>query len=1009
MRIRHYNHGADPYECSSERYELPLPTVTDNCSSVNLLINVFNAQTGVEQTVEKVENKYYVENLPLKLYKVVITVVDECENVSKCNYYFKAIDDKNPYMACDQHTKVSIGTNEIARLNATSVDDGSFDNCGIATMEIRRMTAGCDSVPPQLWLYVDFCCDEATKTLMVEMKATDINGNSNSCMVEVEVEDKLPPQISCPPNILISCDYFYDPDNLNKYFGKVVTDEVEIEDIIINDYYNEGYVGQDGYSYDNCNVTVTSTSTFNLNNCNVGTITRKFTTTDNGGRTAFCTQTITIQNPTPFNEYGTDIIWPADTTFYGCSNLQADTSLTGAPIVNDNMCSMVAMTYEDQLFPVQSGACEKIIRTWTVRDWCQTNDNYWTYEQYIMLINTTAPTFTSNCDDRDVCVYGECEGLVELSASAVDDCTDQEDLDWVWKLDVDRNGTYDLFGQGNNFSKTMTEGTYTISWIVEDKCGNKNVCTYDFTVKDCKKPTPLCITDLTTVVMNQAGMVSITADAFDHGSYDNCTPSNYGTCGCLSDLKYSFSQDVNDTVITYTCDSIDNGVSQTFYLNMWVTDLAGNQDYCSVQLQVQDNNDVCPDNGNLSAGGLITRWSDNETVEGFPMLMQSNNSEFYQAFNSLNNGSYKFSNVPAGYNYSIEGQDNVATCASGVTTADIVKVQKHILGISKFNSPYQYIAADVNKSQSVSASDIADIRKLILGINTQFPKNKCWELSDASITLNVNDPFSYSNTLDYTNLNSTVTNANFKVIKIGDINDNHDLNTSGLEFRDAKNAIITLNNTLMTENEEIEIPVYINDIEGFEGIQFTIKFNNQNLVFKGYSESRIDPVENNFGFTKLDDGYITFSWNSMKTISLNNETPLFYLKFKTLTNSYLGDNITINSDITPALAVINNDESPVGFRVSETENIVDKMVVYQNNPNPFTDETTISFTIPTEENVNIKITDITGKVLFEKTNKYQSGFNQFRISSSELSAKGVLFYTLKANDELITKKMVVIE
>ncbi|HRG32867.1 MAG: redoxin domain-containing protein [Saprospiraceae bacterium] len=54
-----------------------------------------------------------------------------------------------------------------------------------------------------------------------------------------------------------------------------------------------------------------------------------------------------------------------------------------------------------------------------------------------------------------------------------------------------------------------------------------------------------------------------------------------------------------------------------------------------------------------------------------------------------------------------------------VTTADIVLIQKHILGIAQLNN-LQLLVADVNKTYSVTASDMAEIRKLILGINSRF-------------------------------------------------------------------------------------------------------------------------------------------------------------------------------------------------------------------------------------------------------------------------------------------------
>ena len=61
-----------------------------------------------------------------------------------------------------------------------------------------------------------------------------------------------------------------------------------------------------------------------------------------------------------------------------------------------------------------------------------------------------------------------------------------------------------------------------------------------------------------------------------------------------------------------------------------------------------------------------------------------------------------------------------------MTTADIVKIQKHILGQEDLNSPYKLIAADVNRSQSITAADISEIRKLILGTTERFKSVPSW-------------------------------------------------------------------------------------------------------------------------------------------------------------------------------------------------------------------------------------------------------------------------------------------
>lgn len=63
---------------------------------------------------------------------------------------------------------------------------------------------------------------------------------------------------------------------------------------------------------------------------------------------------------------------------------------------------------------------------------------------------------------------------------------------------------------------------------------------------------------------------------------------------------------------------------------------------------------------------------------------------------------------------------------NGVSGADVVALQKHLLGIEPFHSPYQYLAADVNLSGTVTTFDLVLIRRLILGAIPEFPGGRSW-------------------------------------------------------------------------------------------------------------------------------------------------------------------------------------------------------------------------------------------------------------------------------------------
>ena len=91
----------------------------------------------------------------------------------------------------------------------------------------------------------------------------------------------------------------------------------------------------------------------------------------------------------------------------------------------------------------------------------------------------------------------------------------------------------------------------------------------------------------------------------------------------------------------------------------------------------------------------------------------------------LANGSYncEFQLPQNTSNYSVymRCDEKVSIPTQGISTADIVQIQRNILGLNQFTN-MQKAVADVNNSGTVSASDIVELRKLILGIIPDFAK-----------------------------------------------------------------------------------------------------------------------------------------------------------------------------------------------------------------------------------------------------------------------------------------------
>lgn len=80
---------------------------------------------------------------------------------------------------------------------------------------------------------------------------------------------------------------------------------------------------------------------------------------------------------------------------------------------------------------------------------------------------------------------------------------------------------------------------------------------------------------------------------------------------------------------------------------------------------------------------------------------------------------------------------------TGISVEDIILIKRYLLGIDTFLSPTQYIAADVNKSSTVSVADIAQIRKRILGKIPQFPNKGSWEVGIQDVLVGGTSPFDF--------------------------------------------------------------------------------------------------------------------------------------------------------------------------------------------------------------------------------------------------------------------------
>ncbi len=837
--------NADAYECRRSSAPIPALTSVVDCSDFQIQYTLFNEGN---QVVNFIHSSGTFQNIPVGTFRLRYTVTDECSNASICDMTVIVEDKTTPFPACKAFVKVSLGVSGTGRVFASSYDNNSLDNCGIDKVEARKMSNACGPINAEFTNHLDFCCTEMGQSVMVEVRITDIYGNANTCMVETQVEDKLPPQIVCLPDISIHCTDYYDINDLSA-FGRVVTKEADRRSIVINNKFHNGPIGIDGLATDNCSVTVTERVEEHID-CHVGHIKRIFIATDPAGHKDSCTQTIFVVNDNPFTAQ--DIVWPSHYTGGGCRVDQLPPLITGSPTYRRQDCANLASTFTDQLFFSQDSACLKIIREWYVVDWCQFNDNTLTgrwgpYFQTIKAHNHTAPTFDTPCRDTVFCSYdADCQkGRIQLLATGSDDCSRTSDLVWMYSVDIKKNGTIDLLGQTHEFSGDLPLGTHSILWRVSDPCGNFSECRYDITVVDCKKPTPYCISSLTMSIDAVTEDAEIWAIDFDNGSTDNCADvsnlvftfneahpvqdsinkSHYFKVKGISATKqeYDLGQaqrwipTKRSSALRFTCKDIPDGVEEKITVRMSVIEPNGLMDFCDVELILQDNNSVCPDlKSSLRISGEIST-TNGQIPQDVELTARTGEMEYLAQLDERS-GTYVFEDLPLESEYLVEAY-NDADVIQGVTTLDILTIQRHLLDITPFHSPYQFIAADANNSGSITAADLVSIRRLILGMIDTYPNNTpSWKFIPAENGFNhENNPFSYT-TVHQTNvLSDDLPHLNFVGVKIGDTN---------FSFRNLLDEDIDVRSKSRTE------PHFLYSID--------IKDNRQQLVIRAGKDMWVD-------------------------------------------------------------------------------------------------------------------------------------------------------------------------
>jgi len=790
------------------------------------------------------------------------------------------------------------------------------------------------------------------------------------------------------------------------------------------------------------------------------------------------------------------IIFPADVSGLPCGESYRPEDIHSLPtwvngtdtillrLVDDgaeDFCRLSTTFSDQESDEICSFGSRKILRSWTVIDWC--TDQVISHLQHLYVVDLIPPMITTIEDTVIVALSGRiCQGDIDLSlvVDIVDNC------------DLTPEIVIQDYSSDGLFIQDVPAGHHQIAIEAVDACGNSSSDTIQVIVMEEIPPIPVTVTELN--VSYSSGTTGwISAELFDNNSADACGPvdiqiaratevnqiSSNGTLAvwelrdkCDEDFSlYDIDQDgelTTDEVfrdqILFCC--VD--LNQHIKVYIRVIDQFGNyaETDATVFLSAMDEPIICDDGDPCTIGdsmqeGCPCRGSVDTSdldedgipdcidqdfivcIDGETSSIERSELEEMLALGATagpcgtteqadiggevftlnqemiedvlitkNNAVSKLTDIDGEYafrsnqmykSYELEAYKNDDSL-NGVTALDIVMIQQYLLGLSEFSGPADILAADINNDGRISAVDIAELRRLVLGQIDSFSNHTSWIFIPADPGLNESNPHIYDDKIEIEELTGHMLDQDWIGIKIGDISGNALTNSNKALGRSNNKISLELPDMEMSPDEEIVVPFYVNQYIHLMAMQISVT---GSFDIVGISSSLLDISPEDYMLSQ-DYRSVKIVWTNPDIIETK-DSELFSLVIKPTQAGNLSEVLQLNIDHDNVIydAQREDYEVDIAFDDELSGNRTNRDHLYQNEPNPFTDFTNVPIYLSSDQEIELKFYDISGQAILVRDISLTHGLNEIRIDRSELgTSSGIIYYELITAQTRVVRSMI---
>lgn len=542
--------------------------------------------------------------------------------------------------------------------------------------------------------------------------------------------------------------------------------------------------------------------------------------------------------------------------------------------------------------------------------------------------------------------------------------------------------------------------THKIEWTVVQN-GHEKVCAYSVTLKDCKKPVVGCH----SLTINMLPIKSITLwhDDFIIYKEDNVTPAIFiqsavRKVGSGSGFPLT-PEGLPQYTVTFNCD--DLGITP---LEVWVIDKYGNTGYCQTTVIVQDNTSVCGDT-HTEHGICVTTACADHPLDEYTVEITGGNPAL-PPVNILvpmtppdNKGCINIDGLSYLGNYlakPVKDNDHL----NGVSTFDLVLINKHILGLQPFDAPHKLLAADANNSKTVTTFDIVEIRKLILGLYTELPNNTSWRFYPADFALPSPNPF----VVPIPGSDTLAEYPAFKAVKVGDVNCSAISNSAQAPPEPRGAAALDLPDVTLKSGETLELPLRVAAGDEWAGFQFALEMDPDALEVEGIVPGALPGLDEN-AYAQPRPGLLTVSWFDAAARRLTAGETLMTLKVRARRDVVLSETARLNMQRIAAEAYT-GDEQVQALQLFFSRPASGVVQFFAPRPNPAAGPVSFPLRLEQAGPVLLTISDLAGKVVFEQNLALEAGWQELRAPAEALRLSGAYLWRINAGGNTESGKLI---